>query len=243
MAVVAKEAGQILHLIASPGLSEQGIQLGLDCRLRRIHGYHSLTVVRRVEKIVPGIGLSVHILEIRIERVKVPDPGTVSNPSPEESGGRVEYILPVTGMLHHQPVTWPVTHRPGHLCHCIVVVGILQSLGNRTLVLVIIWDIDGILLSNPAIFEILVKISASPLSGHSGIAVQQLISLSDVITFPDAAGPDSRNIGRRMISVEECRHITCPFLTHLNDGCGNIRSHIRPHHGQKNQLIAVVIPE
>lgn len=109
VAIVADECCQVLYLVASPWLREQRVELGFHRLFARIETEHALYVMRRIEEVVPCVGLPVHVLEIRIIRVELLDPAPVGDTSAVESGRRVEHILVVLRMVHEQTV---VVHIP-----------------------------------------------------------------------------------------------------------------------------------
>ena len=55
-----------------------------------------LNIMHRIEKKIPSICLTPHMLEIRIVRIEAPDPAAVIHSSSEEAGRRVENIFIIT---------------------------------------------------------------------------------------------------------------------------------------------------
>ena len=128
MAILAKEACNILSLNAAPWLREEGVKLRLNNFLGRVHIYDFLHVMHREEKKIPCIRLAPHMMEIRIIRIEIPYPTTVRRASLVESVLRIEDILVVLRLFDQLLIIFLIAYELSNKSCRIVVVCIFKHL-------------------------------------------------------------------------------------------------------------------
>ena len=144
--------------------------------------------------------------------------------------------------MHQQLVVVLVPQDLCHLCHGIVVVGILLRLGHGSLVLVLGGYVGGVLLRYPTSLYVFVQIGSSALSGNGGVVQQEFVCVAKV-EVPCPPAPHSSHEGAGVVAVEEGGHVSALLVAAVHARLDDVAGHVGCYHAQQDELVAVCVPE
>ena len=240
VAVLADEAREVVHFVSFPRNREEFVQLFAERLAAREEADQPLGVVRCEERLLPGIRLAVHIFIVGILVVEGRDPLAVFEAPAHQPRRGVEEVLIVRRALHQHVAVLLVAQRIGQEGDRIVVVAVLQRLGDGGLADRPRHGVLDVHFRNVPLGNILVEPRAAR-ALYRSVAQHEVVGTVDVEAAV-AAQVSPGHERRSVVAVEERGHEPAPFLALVRVGADDVGRHIGSQHPQQDQLIAVVVP-